>query len=421
MKRVILFSGLLLAAASIAAGSWYGRREASASGLRGPAVLYYVDPMHSGYRSDKPGTAPDCGMALEPVYEGSPEAASRDGAPGATVRVSPEAQQRVGVRVQTVENAAGSEQLRLYGRVVPDETRLYRVNVGIDGYVREISTVTTGSQVARDEWLASFSAPDARTAIQSYLVALDAVEKGVLRPATAPGPVERVAAANLDLAADRLLTLGMSRPQIDEINRTRAIPTTIKIAAPAAGFVIARNLTAGEKITSGEELFRIADLRRVWILADIVGPEAVHVRPGMIAEVAVPGRATAIRGKVSGAVLPQFDAASQSTRIRLDAENPGALLRPDMLVDVTLRIALPAAISVPVDAVVDSGLRKRVFVERADGRFEPREVETGWRFGDRVEIIKGLSAGDRVVVAGTFLLDSESRMRRTAVGAAALR
>ena len=416
MKRVTLFCGLLLAAASIAAGSWYGRREASASDLRARTVLYYVDPMHPAYQSDKPGTAPDCGMALEPVYEGSPQAATRAGDP-AVVRVSPDTQKQLGVRVQIVEKASGTERLRLYGRVAPDETRLYRVNVGIDGYVREISTVTTGSQVKANEWLATFSAPDARTTIQSYLVALDAVENGVLRPATAPGPVDTVAAANLESAADQLLTLGMSRPQIDEIRKTHVIPTTIKIAAPAAGFVIARNLTAGEKITSGEELFRIADLRRVWILADVAGPEAAYVRAGMIAEVSVPGRAAAIRAKVSGAVLPQFDAASQSTRIRLEAENPGALLRPDMLVDVHLQIALPAAISIPVDAVVDAGLKKRVFAERADGTFEPREIETGWRFGDRVEIVKGLAAGDRVVVAGTFLLDSESRMRRTSPGA----
>ena len=145
------------------------------SDLRARTVLYYVDPMHPAYRSDKPGTAPDCGMALEPVYEGSPQAATRAGDP-AVVRVSHDTQKQLGVRVQIVEKASGTERLRLYGRVAPDETRLYRVNVGIDGYVREISTVTTGSQVKANEWLATFSAPDARTTIQSYLVALDAVE-----------------------------------------------------------------------------------------------------------------------------------------------------------------------------------------------------------------------------------------------------
>ena len=420
MKRVTIFFVLLLAAASLAGGSRYGHREmAGGPDLRARKVLYYVDPMHPGYRSDTPGKAPDCGMSLEPVYEGTAHASPRASASDsdAAVRVSSEKQQQVGVRVQTVEKSSGVERLRLSGRVVPDETRLYRVNVGIDGYIREISTVTTGTQVAKNEWLATFSAPDARTTIQSYLVALDAAENGVIRPATAPGSVGAVASANLELATDRLLTLGMSRPQIDEIKRTRMVPATIRIAAPSAGFVIARNLTAGEKIASGDELFRIADLRHVWILADVFGPEAEYVLPGMIAEVSVPGRGTTSRAVVSHAVVPQFDALSQSAKVRLEADNPGAFLRPDMLVDVRLQIALPAAISVPVDAVLDAGLNKRVFVERPDGAFEPREVETGWRFGDRVEIVSGLTAGDRIVVSGTFLLDSESRMRRTAFGA----
>jgi multidrug efflux pump subunit AcrA (membrane-fusion protein) len=367
--------------------------------------------MHPAYKSDKPGTAPDCGMRLEPVYEGSPQAASIARASGDhTVRVSPDTRELVGVRVETVKKVASTERLRLYGRVAPEETRVYRVNVGIDGYVREISGVTTGSQVAKDEWLATFSAPEARTSIQSYLVALDAAESGTRRPADTPGPPD----AGLEHAAERLLALGMSRLQIDEIKRTRVVPSTIKIAAPASGFVIARHLTAGEKIASGQELFQIADLRRVWILADVPGADAQHVHPGMTADVSVPGRGSTIRATVSRAVLPQFDPLSQSARVRLEADNAGAFLRPDMFVDVQLSVPLPPAIAVPVDAVLDSGLKKRVFVERADGAFEPREVETGWRFGDRVEIVKGLMAGDRVVVSGTFLLDSESRRRHTA-------
>ena len=160
--------------------------------------------------------------------------------------------------------------------------------------------------------------------------------------------------------------------------------------------------------------FQIADLRRVWILADVPAAEAQHVQSGMTAEVAVRGRPAALRATVSRAVVPQFDPLNQTARVRLEADNPGFALRPDMFVDVYLPIALPDAIAVPVDAVLDAGLKKRVFVERADGAFEPREVQTGWRFGDRVEIVNGLSAGDRVVVAGTFLLDSESRMRHSA-------
>jgi len=264
--------------------------------------------------------------------------------------------------------------------------------------------------VTKDQWLATFSAPEARTSIQSYLVAVDAVANGTLRPADTPNPPD----SGLEYAAERLLAIGMSRTQIEEIRRTRVVPPAIRIVAPAAGFVIARTLTAGEKIASGQELFQIADLRRVWILADVPGADAQHIRQGMAAEVAVPGRPAPIRAAVSKAVVPQFNPENQAAKVRVEADNPGFALRPDMFVDVYLPVALPAAIAVPVDAVLDAGLKKRVFVERADGAFEPREVETGWRFGDRVEIVKGLTAGERVVVSGTFLLDSESRMRQSA-------
>jgi Cu(I)/Ag(I) efflux system membrane fusion protein len=414
MKRVAIFCVLLLAAASIVGAAWYGRREmAAASRSDARKILYYIDPMHPQYKADRPGIAPDCGMKLEPVYEAPPRATSRATDVDRAVRVSGDMQRLVGVRVQPVQKTSATATLRLYGRVTPDETRMYRVNAGIDGYIREISTVTTGSHVGKGEWLATLASPDARTPIQAYLVALEAMERGALRPVDVPGPID----AGVEQAADRLVTLGMSRTQIDEIKRTRAVPSAIRITAPAAGFVVARNLTAGEKITSGEELFRIADLRRVWILADVVGRDVQYVRPGMIAEVAVPGRGTTMRATISGAVLPQFDALSQSARVRLDADNPGSILRPEMLVDVHLPIALAPAIAVPVDAVLDAGLKKRVYVERADGAFEPRDVETGWRFGDRVEIVTGLAEGDRVVVSGTFLLDSESRMRHVPGGA----
>jgi membrane fusion protein, copper/silver efflux system len=402
MTRAVALCALVLAAVA-AVFSWSGGREtAGATSVETRKVLYYMDPMHPAYRSDRPGTAPDCGMALVPVYETSATAG---------VRIRPDMQRVAGLRVETVRKAPTTTTLRLYGRVAPDESRIYRIDAGVDGYVREVAAVATGSRVENGQWLATLAAPDARTPVQAYLVALDAVEQGTLRPADVPGLVD----SGLEQAADRLMTLGMSRAQIDEIKRTRLVPATIRITAPAAGFVLARTLTTG-RIAIGEEMFRIADLRQVWIYADVPGRDAGHVRPGAIAEIAVPARGITLHARVSGAVPPQFDTTSQSVKVRLDVDNPGAALRPDMSVDVRLPVALPAAIAVPVDAVLDAGLTKRVFVERADGAFEPREVETGWRFGDRVEIVTGLAEGDRVVVAGTFLLDSESRLRHAPGG-----
>jgi membrane fusion protein, copper/silver efflux system len=151
MKRITLYGVLFAAgcAVLIGAASWSGRRDTvGASNVTSRKILYYVDPMHPSYRSDKPGTAPDCGMKLEPVYEGSPEPAlqSSDG----LVRISTDRRELVGVRIEAAKQEARTERLRLYGRVAPEETRIYGVNVGIEGYVREISDVTTGSQVTKD-------------------------------------------------------------------------------------------------------------------------------------------------------------------------------------------------------------------------------------------------------------------------------
>ena len=424
MKNVTM-SVVLLGVLSVGflAGSWYNQRErVSAAALHARKILYYVDPMHPAYKSDKPGIAPDCGMQLDPVYgddaEGHadhgnaapPSAASPD-----AVTIPPEKQQLIGVRLGVVEKVSHTPQLRLYGRVTPEETRVYRINAGMDGYIRELSGVTTGSQVRRDEWLAAYYAPEARSPIQGYLLSLDVLDR-TTKAAEGPGPLA-FARASVQQSIDRLLTFGVSRVQIEEIERTRQFPPNLKMTAPADGFVLIRNVSVGQKFDRGDELYTIADLRRVWILADVFGAEAEYVRPGMLARVALPGSMQTFRATVSRAVLPQFDAATQSLKVRLDADNPGYLLRPDMFVDVELPVALEPSIAVPVDAVLDSGLKKTVFVARGEGVFEPRDVETGWRFGDRVQIAKGLEAGERIVVSGTFLLDSESKLRHFRNGA----
>jgi Cu(I)/Ag(I) efflux system membrane fusion protein len=403
MLRAIAFSVLSLALVG-AALSWPGGSgTAAATGGDGRKILYYQDPMHPAYTSDRPGSAPDCGMALVPVYEDSAATA---------VRVTPDMQRMAGVQVQTVDNASSTTTLRLYGRVAPDETRIYRVTAGTEGYATEIASVTTGSRVERGEWLATLAAPDARTPVQAYLVALDAQETGTQRPMDTPGLVD----SGVAQAADRLMTLGMSKAQIAEIKRTRLVPPDIRVTAPESGYVLSRGLTTG-RISIGDAMFTIADLQRVWVFADLPARDAEYVHPGTTADVTLPGRAVTLHGRISNIVPPQLDASNQSVRVRLDVDNPGALLRPDISVDVRLAIALPATLSVPVDAVIDGGLHKRVFVARGGGTFEPREVETGWRFDNRVQIVSGLSAGDRVVVSGTFLLDSETRLRRAPAGA----
>jgi YHS domain-containing protein len=187
------------------------------------------------------------------------------------------------------------------------------------------------------------------------------------------------------------------------------------IRAPAEGLVLTRNVSPGQWFDRGAELYRIADLTRIWILADAFENEAQHLRPGVRARISLPQQGKAFHATVS-AVPPQFDATSRTLKVRLEMDNPGSALRPDMFVDVELPVNYPATITVPADAVVDSGVKKTVYVAKGDGLFEPRKVETGWRAGDRVEIVKGLMPGEKIVVSGTFLIDSESRMRAAAAG-----
>lgn len=409
---VVLFASV---AAAYVAGSWSNQTAtAKAEPLAARRVLYYVDPMHPTYKSLEPGRAPDCGMQLEPVY-GDARAVQADasdaGLPPGTVTVSAAQQQLIGVRVTAVEQSSRARAVHLFGRVAAEETRVYKVNIGVDGYFRKVSAVTTGSRVQKDQWLATVSSPEARQPIQAYLVSLDVLDRSQ-KAAEAPAQI-KLATAAVQQAIDRMRTLGMSPVQIDEINQTRVLPPNFTITAPAAGFVMARNASPGQKIEKNTELYQIADLSKVWIHADAFGVEGDLLRPGVQADVILPGRTRSVRARVTD-VLPQFDPASQSLKIRLEADNQGYVLRPDMFVDVEVRIADVSAMTVPSDAVVDTGLGTIVFVERGGGLFEPRQVETGWRSGDRVEIVSGLREGERVAASGTFLLDSERRMRLAA-------
>jgi Cu(I)/Ag(I) efflux system membrane fusion protein len=286
----------------------------------------------------------------------------------------------------------------------------------MEGSVRDLSAVTTGAQVRRDQVLGSVFMPDARAALQAYITALDAQD---LDPQQRAHEAMRAFAGTTmsrasQYTVERLRGMGMSLRQIEEMRVRREVPITIDLVSPVDGVVLARSVTPGQKFEKGMEWFRIANLERVWILADLLEGDAALVRAGAPVKVTVPGRAGALTAVVSK-VPPIFDPASRTLKVRLELDNPGRALLPDMYVDAEVAVERPAAVVLPVDAVLDSGLRSTVFVERGEGTFEPRQVEVGWRAGGLVEIRSGLTDGERVVVSGTFLVDSESQLRTAAL------
>jgi Cu(I)/Ag(I) efflux system membrane fusion protein len=279
---------------------------------------------------------------------------------------------------------------------------VYPLVAGAGGVVREVRGATTGSFVKKNELLLSFFAPEFVNAQIQYLSGLDTLNR-----VTSAGGAERFANA--------LRNLGVSERQLAELQETRSIEQYIQILSPVDGFVLDRKAAVGLSCDRGFEFYRIADLRRVWVLADVYEDQAPFIRPGSKALITSQDRNRQLEATVSRAE-PTFDEATRTLKVRLETDNPGLALKPGMFVDVRFDIELPPSLAVPPEAIVDSGLRKTVFVDRGNGYFEPRSVETGWRLSDQVEVSKGLMAGERIVMSGTFLIDSESRMKAAGQG-----
>lgn len=435
--QILIF--LLIAAGSFLAGSWVTYQSGKKAATPERKILHYVDPMNPALKFDKPGIAP-CGMPLVPVYADSmgPVGGGMDPQtplPPGTVRISPEKQQLIGVRVIAVEKVPWTHTLRVLGRVTPDETLVYRINAATDGWIEKTMPVTTGSLVKEQELLAtlSFFSLEYRTLVQNYFNLYnlgqastpDALANNPQYSAEQLRKMRKSArfagdildSSQVDYYRKSLYNYGISPYQLKEMERTMTFPEVVEIRAPAAGFILFRNVSPGLRLDRGVELFRIADLSRVWILADIFENEASFFKPGLRVRMELPYQKKTLYAQVSP-VLPQFDPTTRTFKVRLVADNPGFALRPDMFVNVELPVSGPAAIVVPVDAVLDSGLKKTVFIDRGNGIFESRMVETGRHLGERVEIVGGLMQGEKIVVSGNFLIDSEAKMQQATSGIA---
>jgi membrane fusion protein, copper/silver efflux system len=395
------------------AGSHYSRRPESPAGACGRTAVYYVDPMNPAHTSPVPGLAP-CGMKMEPVYADEVGAYSDGSLALGTVRVTPRKQQLIGVRSAPVEKAPFTYTFRALGKVAVDETRIYRLNAAIDGWIREVGDNTTGSVVQKGETLAEFYSPEFLAAQQAYIYAVSALDRFQASDKEPPSQLE-ITRANIQQYVDILHNLGMSDQQIQELGKTRQYTESIRMVAPATSYVLARNISSGQRFANGTEWYRLADLSRIWVLVDLYENEADFVRPGAKVLVRQPYQRKVFQGTVSR-VLPQIDPATRTLRVRLEVDNPDFALLPDMFMDVDFSVNCSETLNIPADAILDSGLRKTVFVDRGEGFFEPRVVETGWRLGDRAQILKGLAPGDKIVVSGNFLIDSESRMKLAAAG-----
>lgn len=400
---------------------WYAKEPSPGESQKGERrILYYVDPMNPAYKSDKPGKALD-GMDLVPVYdEPASEDSPSDSAanlPMGTIKISPQKQQLIGVQYGTVEAMAGVHPIRAMGKVAFDETRIARVHSKVDGWIDKVLADFTGQVVEQGQPLLTFYSPEMLATQQEFLLALKGKE--LLKDSTLKGVPEQNDAL-VAAARKRLELWDLSESQIDEIARTQQPVKNITLDSPIRGYVITRDAFPRQRITPETELYTVVDLSKVWIMADVFEYEVSMIRVGAPARVRLsyqPGKTFPARVNY---IQPQVDPMTRTLKIRLEAENLDLALKPDMFVDVEFQLAMPRQIVVPAEAVLDSGLRQTVFVDRGNGFLEPRQVEIGERLGDRLEIRKGLEPGERIVTSGNFLIDSESQLKSAAAGMAGM-
>jgi len=352
-------------------------------------------------------------MALVPVYADEPQ---RDSPPssvsGDAIHVTPGQEQLIGVQFGTAEMAGVSQVIRAAGRVGVNENRVVRVQTKLEGYIDHVYVTAPGERVTQSQLLLSIFNRRTYTMAQMQLLqaAMDAT--GMSLPATdLNNPNERrlAAAEALREAHQQLEMMGFTDDQIEAVLRAQQPLMSLPVRAPISGVILEKNAALNQK-PGMEPLVTIADLSSVWVTADVPGGDASAIRPGQPAVLSVPDLPQRVFHGFVQTILPELDASTHSTRVLIEFDNAAFLLKPNMYGEVELRSPSAKRLTVPAESILERGRTQAVFVDRGGGYLEPRQVRTGERFGDRVEILQGLAPGQRVVTSGNFLLDSESQM-----------
>ena len=366
------------------ASDWASQMEPTAPQPGADEVAHYTCPMHPSVRQQTPGTCPICNMDLTPV--------THEDLRTGDVLVDSVRRQRIGVRTTAVARRTLVRPIRAVGEVAWDESRVHDVTARVDGWVEDLRVTRAGDPVQRNATLLRFYSPD-----------LLATQRELL----AAPPEGRLATA----ARERLRLWGMSSWAIRDMQRRQEPRQRIGIQSPITGVVIDKRVNEGAHVSAGALLYRIADPSRVWVLADVFEQDLPHVTVGQRVVVNVSGATGEPIGGVVDYIYPTVSAQTRTARVRVQLDNPEGRLRPGMIANLSFDVDLGEHLAVPTDAVVYTGRRRLVFVDRGEGRLRPVEVTVGARTTDWISVESGLTEGDVVVSSGVFLLAAESRIR----------
>ena len=350
-------------------------------------ILYWVAPMDPNFRRDGPGKSP-MGMDLVPVY------ADGDKPPTGTVEIDSSVIQNLGVRSEPVSFGRLDREIKTVGYVEYDENALQHIHTRVDGWIEKLSVKAEGDPVKKDETLFELYSRTLVNAQQEYLLAKE----------SAQGPL--IAASQ-----ERLVSLGMTAPEILELDQEKTVSQRVKVIADTNGVVTMLGIREGFYVTPATHVMSIADLERVWILAEVMERHADAIKIGqkVIFEVdSKPGRR--FEGQVEY-IYPEMDARTRSLKVRIGYSVQEDLFRPNMFARVNIIVEGEGdVIYVPTSAVIRGGSSDRVVVDLGDGRFKSTPVVVGYESGDSTVISRGLNTMDRIVTSGQFLIDSESNI-----------
>ncbi len=371
----------------------------------GKKIKYWVAPMDPTYIRNAPGKSP-MGMDLVPVYEDS----DGEKEPASTIRIDPVTVQNMGIRTEKVKKGDLFKAIRAFGNVTYDETRIHVVNTKFNGWIEKLYVNFEGETVEKGQPLFDIYSPELLIAQEEYLLAL---EQHRALGGSGFQPVGDAAGRLLQAARTRLNYWDIDEAQVRQLETSGAAAKVITVRSPVSGTVMRKKVVAGHYVKAGENQFEIVDLSTVWVDVDIYEYELPLVKKQMPAEMTlsyIPG--SAFKGRVLF-IYPYLNPKTRTARLRLEFPNPDRFLKPDMYANILLKGEVNGrSVVIPQEAVIDSGIRKLVFLSRGAGKFEPREIELGAEIdGSRYQVLKGLKAGDEIVVSAQFMLDSESRLR----------
>lgn len=366
--------------------------------------------------ADMPGMETPRAEAPKPVapdamrdMPGMLEERGKETVVGAGIVTIPEDRlQTVGVRYELVGRRPLEKIIRTVGRVAVDERRLAKVTIKFHGWIEKLFVSAVGDHVKKGQELFTIYSPDLVATQEEYLLALEGRKK--LGESEFP-EVARSSQELLEATRHRLHLWDISEEHIRDLERTKQVTKTLPIHSPITGTVILKEVVQGTHVEPGEELYTIADLSRVWVLADVYEYELSFVKVGQTASVSLsydPG--TAFKGRV-GFVYPTLDPKTRTAKVRFELDNEEEKLKPDMYANVELGVDLGTRLSIPQEAIIESGQKQVVFLHHGGGKLEARSIKTGVKTGEWSEVREGLKEGDHVVTSANFLIDSESRLK----------